>query len=211
LTYSAHFLDSCNVRVVGKMHVRNAKTGTELATLPGAAYVLGWSGPYLLTKDGCGGTLVQLWDTRTWKLHSSHRLRSGGDGSNEDATRAVRSALGLPALRPEEQAQLYGAQVTPDGKRLLLQAAEDFRQVRLADRAELRAYATAEGASLLYVDANERFDGDEGALALARFRVGANLFEGKLAPYREVKPDAHCRGLLDDFVSGREVGCKRAP
>ena len=36
LTYTRNFRDSCNARVVGEMQVRDAKTGAELAALPGA-------------------------------------------------------------------------------------------------------------------------------------------------------------------------------
>ena len=174
-------------------------------------YVLGWSGHYLLTKDGCGGTLVQLWDTKTWTLHSSHRLRSGMYGADDASTVAAASALGLPALSPEEREQLTGAQLTTDGKRLLYQGAEDYRQLRLEDLAVLRSYSTPGGASFLHVDAEGRFDGADDALELARYRVGANVFEGRLVAYREVKPNALCRGLVDDFAAGRRATCGKTP
>lgn len=212
LSYSDGFRDSCTGEEVGTIQARSVATGALLAELPKAVYALAWSsdGANLLTTDGCGGSLVQRWDTQTWTLRASHHLRAGNYWETIDVEVAQR-ALGMSVRKPapfDAFSRLFPAELASDGKRLLLQSDDSYSQLRLRDGAVLRQYLSPDGGAL-QLDQQGHFDATSpAALELAQVRVGANVLSGKLAPLSEMKPNALCPGLLQAFLHDTAPSCR---
>lgn len=174
---SAWLRDSCSAHSGAELEVRSAIDGSKVAALPGTVTVVGWSPNRAFLA------------TRDGCGGLKHRIWD---------TKTWK-------LWGEFDASTVGW--SPDGRFIYAPLGDELLVVRMSDRMQVRQVVRPDDEHALTFTDDGRFDGAPDALALAAYRLGANIRTDAVLDAKDVHDSKVCPGLRARFFRGDPLTC----